>query len=113
MRRRAPLSLLSLLFASGCKRLVDNKFTIADPEGSVTSAVVQLCGSQVKLSRSKGGFSGYKKVNCDGDGKIVVLLSGGRETSCPIGYVAPGAKQEFPFIVQGGRCVVDLAALGH
>ncbi len=107
MKCGAPLLLLLLSMSVGCSR-VDNTFAIGDPGGNVTSAELRLCGSQIQLSRSDHQLSGKKRVTCEGEGEILVRLSDGRETSCHIGYVTPGAEQNFAFIVENAQCRAKL-----
>lgn len=102
--RRAILLLSLLPLVEGCDR-VDNTFKVTDPGGAVAAAELRLCGSQVKLTQSNHQFGGATAVTCEGEGEILVHLSDGRETSCHIGYVTPGAKQNFEFIVEGAQCL--------
>ena len=107
MKLGAPQLLLLLCMSGGCSR-VDNTFAISDPGGIVASAELQLCGSQLNLSRSDHQLSGKKHVICEGDGEILVHLSDGRETSCRIGYVTPGAERDFSVIVENAQCRAEL-----
>jgi hypothetical protein len=99
--------LMTLAALSGCER-ANGIFTITDPQGSVASAELRLCGSRLKLIRSDHRFSATKSVGCEGEGDILVRLSDGRETVCHIGYVTPGAKQDFEFVIERGQCVPRL-----
>ncbi|MGE0405500.1 MAG: hypothetical protein AB7O65_04300 [Candidatus Korobacteraceae bacterium] len=88
---------------SACNR-VGNEFVIHDPEGVISSAELDLCGKRLQLTKSEGEIRGEMHITCEGGGSISVHLSDGRETTCHIGYVTPGAEQVFEFVVEGGQC---------
>lgn len=92
-----------LLSLASCKR-VSNEFIIHDPESVVSSAELRLCGKHLQLAKSKGEIRGKVPITCEGEGSILVGLSGGRETACHVGYVTPGGEQTFEFVVQNGQC---------
>jgi hypothetical protein len=96
--------LLSLVAAFlGCTR-VENTFVVSDPGGKVATAELRLCGSKLQLIRSDGQLSGKSLITCEGEGKIVLTLSEGREISCHIGYFTPGAEQRFLFLLKNDQC---------
>jgi hypothetical protein len=97
---------LSLILSAlgGCDR-VDNSFTVEDPQGSVVSAELQLCRTRTELTRDSHEFRAKKPIDCEGEGDVLVHLSSGRTTSCPIEYVTPGAEQRFEFVVEDAKCV--------
>lgn len=88
---------------SSCKR-VSNEFIVRDPGGVISSAELRLCGKSLQLAKSEGEIRGKMSITCEGEGSISVRLSDGRETSCPVGYVTPGAEQAFEFAIENGQC---------
>ena len=100
----APLLLCLMLPAlAGCNR-VENRFTIDDPEGRIASAQIQLCGSTTKLDQTGNRFTASQAITCEGEGDILVQLADTQEISCHIGYVTPGAEDEFKFEIKDSQC---------
>jgi hypothetical protein len=95
---------LLLLSIGGCGMLVDNAFVVDDPGEVVASAKLNLCGSERMLDRTDHRFSTSMRIDCEGEGKILLRLSNGHEISCLVGYVTPGAKQDFEFVVERSQC---------
>jgi hypothetical protein len=79
-------------------------FVVSDPDGTAKSAELRLCGSQVALRPSDRQFSASKFIHCEGAGEILVRLSDGRETSCPIGYVTSGLGGTFEHVIDNAQC---------
>lgn len=104
MSRLATLVIALGVF--GCSKEI-NQFDIRDPIGQAVSARLELCGESTALVRSGDRFRMTKVANCEGQGKITVVLGDGRAVSCPIGYVTPGAAQRFVFAIVGSRCVSE------
>ena len=98
---RMSVLLLSLLVI-GCERS-PNSFTVHAP-GAV-SAELRLCGEAVGLARSGDTLSVTHAIRCEGEGTIAVHFPDRPSASCHIGYVTPGAVQNFRFKVDGDRCV--------
>jgi hypothetical protein len=48
-------------------------------------------------------FVGTRGISCEGDGEIIVS-QGGSTVRCVVGYVTPGAVQDFSFVVENGSC---------
>lgn len=84
------------LAIAGCSA-AHNDFTIEDRGGRIRAANLDLCGSSIPLRRWNERFSLSWEVDCEGSGKIELVLASGQKASCPIGYVTPGAKQDFRF----------------
>ena len=108
MKRAAlPLAVLvlpiTLLVGTWCWNS-RNTFALSDPDGAVKSAELRLCGSTMALRQQERQFSGSKIITCEGSGEIMVRLSDGTETRCPIGYVTSGGRQDFEFVIKDGRC---------
>lgn len=104
IKRMAPLFMVVGFFSlSSCKK-IDNEFIVRDPGGTVSSAELRLCGKRLNLTKSGGEMRGKMPITCEGEGSILVRLADGKETSCRIGYVTPGAEQKFEFVVENGQC---------
>jgi hypothetical protein len=105
MNNRFLVALLPALmsWAGSCGR-VENTFTVRDPAGSIIGAELALCGGRSALRDNGEWLSLSTRLGCEGSGEIVVRLSDGRVASCRIGYVTPGLRQEFEFVVQANRC---------
>lgn len=88
---------------TSCKK-VDNEFIIRDPWGEISSAELRLCGNRLNLAKYGSEMRGKIPITCEGEGSILVRLADGKETSCRIGYVTPGAEQTFEFVVEDGQC---------
>ena len=88
---------------SSCTK-ISNGFSVKDAEGTISSAELRLCNNRLQLIKSGGEFRGEMLITCEGEGIILVHLSDGRETACKIGYVTPGAKQNFQFSLEHGSC---------
>jgi hypothetical protein len=82
----------------------DNAFIIQDPGDEIASAELRLCGQERALTRSEDALNVTFPISCEGSGHILVRLSDGEETSCPVGYVTPGLEQTFEFTVEDGQC---------
>jgi hypothetical protein len=100
MRKFAFASLLALV---GCSA-VENTFTVADEKKAVKAADLILCGSTTPLQRLNGRFSVSKPIDCEGSGHIRLTYALGREQTCAVGYVMPGAKQDFRFLATEAEC---------
>lgn len=94
--------MLALLGAS-CTA-TENEFIIHDPENAILSAELRLCGQRLELARHQDAVRAKVPVRCEGAGSVLLELSGGAETVCPIGYVTPGATQAFEFAISDGAC---------
>jgi hypothetical protein len=92
------------LFALAACSAVENTFTIDDDKGTVTGANLVLCGSTTPLRRVDGRFILRKSVNCEGSGYIRLTYATGDKRDCPVGYVTPGAAQDFRFRAGEAAC---------
>jgi hypothetical protein len=81
-----------------------NQFAVFDPDVAVLRAELRLCEKTVPMEREGQGLTARMDIDCEGSGAIVLTLRDGRSATCPIGYVTPGAMQNFNFIVEGDRC---------
>jgi hypothetical protein len=97
------LAFAALLTLAACSR-AENTFTVEDEQRSVTAASLVLCGSTTPLQRLDGRLFVSKPINCEGRGYIRLSYLSGREWDCPVGYVTPGAKQDFKFRATEAEC---------
>lgn len=103
MLRLLVLVPLAALLLEGCGA-VSNTFVVNDPEGQARAAEVELCGTSTILPASYRGFRGAVPISCEGGGKVLVRFENGRETTCVVGYVTPGAEQQFDYLISDGKC---------
>ena len=92
------------LFALAACSAGENTFTIDDEKGTVAAANLVLCGSTTPLRRVDGRFTLRKSVDCEGSGYIRLTYATGADRDCPIGYVTPGAAQDFRFRASEAAC---------
>ena len=98
------LSMVAILTLLHACSSVSNDFLIVDSDHSVTEARLHLCGADRPLVRHGNNFRLSFNIRCEGEGEIIVTLSDGSSLSCKIGYVTPGARQKFDFIIENRRC---------
>lgn len=92
-----------LIVVSACSR-VENTFVVADEKKLVTAAELTLCGAEVPLRRSGGQFTVSKAIDCEGSGRIRLRYASGGKYDCIVGYVTPGAVQNFTFRATENGC---------
>ena len=97
------LSCVLAFCVSSCNH-VTNGVVIYDKGQTMSSAEARLCGRHKPLTKNGAEIRGAIPITCEGDGAILVRLLNGKETTCRIGYVTPGARQDFRFVVEGGQC---------
>lgn len=97
------LAFATLLALAACST-VENTFTVEDEKGAVKAADLVLCGSTTPLQRSDGRYSISKPIDCEGEGHIRLTYASGHERECLVGYVTPGAKQDFRFRASETEC---------
>lgn len=93
--------LLIAFLVVGCSD-VANTFEVLAPEAR--SAELHLCGKATELRRSGARFSTVRKITCEGAGEITIRFADRPPASCRVGYVTPGAVQDFQFEVDGLEC---------
>lgn len=92
------LFLTSLLALAGCSMFGEkNSFTVWDERGVVSSAQLVLCGARSHFERKNGRFTAIRQIDCEGSGYILLTDSDGDQRQCMVGYVTPGAAQEFTY----------------
>jgi hypothetical protein len=82
-----------------------HQFDVDVHGAEVQSAELILYGSATPLERVGNHFTGDRAARADGDGRIVVTLSDGRQIICPIGYVTDGEQEPHRFVLTGDRCL--------
>jgi len=97
---RTGLLLLPLLLI-GCDRTA-NTFEVQAP--GAASAELRLCGRTTSLQPSGGKLAASRAITCEGEGDITVRFPKRPPVGCHVGYVTPGAAQDFRFKVDGDRC---------
>ena len=100
MRTFAFAALLALAACSA----VENTFAVEDEAGAVKTATLVLCGSTTTLLRSNGRLSVSRPIDCEGEGRIRLTYASGQQRECLVGYVIPGAKQDFRFRASEADC---------
>ncbi len=81
---------------------VPNTFNVKSNR-MVTSADLRLCGKEKRLHKLGDSFVGAQRITCEGEGQIIVR-SDRAPVTCVVGYVTPGAVQDFSFLVEAGSC---------
>jgi hypothetical protein len=104
MIKHWALSVLTCAYLTGGCNRVDNSFSISDPDRRVASAQLRLCGSVLQLRRKDDQLTISAPIRCEGSGDILVHLSDGAETSCPVGYITTGATQDFEYVIEEAQC---------
>jgi hypothetical protein len=97
------LSFATLFALVACSE-VENTFTVEDEAGAVKAADLVLCGSTTALHGRDGRFTVSKPIDCEGGGRIRLTYTSGHKRDCPVGYVTPGAKQDFRFRASEAEC---------
>ncbi len=91
------------IIVSACSS-VENTFVVADEQKMVAAAELRLCGAEAPLQRSGGQLTTSKAIDCEGSGRIHMRYASGREYDCIVGYVTPGAVQNFTFRATENGC---------
>lgn len=101
---RTGALILSLAFIVGVAACggAQNTFRVK-VDRNVASAELRLCGKNKHLQRRGDSFVGAQIVTCEGGGDIMIR-SKNSSTICILGYVTPGAPQDFSFVVEDGIC---------
>lgn len=103
MRSIAFALAISLAACSGA----ESTFSVKDEHGLVTAARLELCGSEASLQRRNGQFTARKTVDCESSGRIRLTHASGAQHDCLIGYVTPGAEQDWTFRATGSGCLLS------
>ena len=94
----------SLLVAlSACSR-VENTFVVEDEQHAVVTATLFLCGSETPLQRTGERLAVSKAIDCEGSGRITLRYASGGKHVCIVGYVTPGAVQNFAYRASENGC---------
>lgn len=97
------LCFAALLLLAGCSP-VRNTFEVDTAASSDAVAILALCGRETPLTRSGQLLKVARPITCEGHGEVQVRLKDGSRASCVVGYVTPGAVQNFHFQLRDGRC---------
>jgi len=97
------LALLSITAITACTQ-AENGFVVEDQQQRVETATLVLCGSETPLRRKGDQLEVSKVVQCEGEGRIKLRYSSGDEHECVVGYVTPGAVQNFAFNATDNGC---------
>ena len=90
------LALVMALVLSACS-MVENSFVVEDEQNAVVAATLVVCGSETPLRRGGERLVVSKRISCEGSGHIRLRYASGAEHDCPVGYVTPGAPQNFTY----------------
>ena len=110
MNRRVVMILQFLLVVAACSPTGDY-FSVANPDDSIGSVEVHICEEVFELPEREVRFSDHINIDCEGSGEVQVSMRDGREITCIIGYVTPGASQHFGFEINDGECQSDGIAI--
>lgn len=102
MRTAALILSLTLIVGVAACGGAPNTFRVK-ADRDVASAELRLCGKNKHLQRLGDSFVGAQIVTCEGGGDIMIR-SKNSSTICILGYVTPGAPQDFSFVVEDGIC---------
>jgi len=97
------LYLAGLLLLAGCSP-VRNTFEVDAAASPDAVATLALCGKETPLNRSGQRLRVAFPITCEGHGEVRVQFEDGGRATCGVGYVTPGAVQDFRFRVHDGRC---------
>lgn len=97
------IALAMPIVMSACSR-VENTFVVADEKGMVAAAELTLCDAKVPLRRSGGQLTVRRAIDCEGSGRIRLHYASGGDFDCILGYVTPGAVQNFTFRAAENGC---------
>ena len=98
------LWLAGLTLLAGCSSAVANTFQVDTASSPGAVATLVICGKETPLERRGPLLAIARPITCEGHGEVRVRLADGRTSTCPIGYVTVGAKQEFRFRLLDGMC---------
>ncbi|WP_416907145.1 MAG: hypothetical protein ACMVO5_08800 [Polymorphobacter sp.] len=97
------LAILSFATISACTK-VENGFVVEDQQRRVETATLVLCGSETPLRRRGDQVTISKVIECEGDGQIELQYFSGDAYQCIVGYVTPGAAQDFNYHAMETGC---------
>ncbi len=95
-----------LTLLGGCSPTVENTFRVDTSGDPAAVAVLMLCGKETDLARQGDMLTVALPIICEGDGEVRVRLTSGRQVTCQVGYVTPGAMQSFSYLLHEGACIL-------
>ena len=106
------MKLRSVVFALlvGCSPTGANTFQVDTAASPDAVATLAICGKETPLKRRGPFLATDRSITCEGHGEVRVQRTGGGVSICPVGYVTPGAKQDFRFRLRDGICEPVLAS---
>lgn len=110
MDRSTTLTLLASFVLTACNASGDY-FSVANANDDVESAEVHICDKVIKLPKRAERFSKHIDIDCEGSGKLEVVMEDDTEVTCIIGYVTPGASQHWGYEIKEGECQSDGIAI--
>ena len=108
---RRLVTMLHLSIAVAACSPTGDYFSVANPDGAIRSVHVHICGKVFDLPEREVRFSDHITIDCEGSGKVQVHMEDGREVTCIVGYVTPGASQHFGYEISEGECQSDGIAI--
>jgi hypothetical protein len=88
---------------SACSK-VENSFVVEDEQNAVVAATLVVCGSETPLRRRGERLAVSKRIRCEGSGHISLRYASGAQHDCLVGYVTPGAPQNFTYRATEAGC---------
>lgn len=96
---------LGVLLLSGCSFLEPRStFQIASADRPVKSASLKLCKQTFPLTDMDGRWQTSINVPGDCHGGVSAIMSDGKHTFCPVGYVTVGDGSNWFFTIKGDGC---------
>lgn len=96
--------LIGFALLAGCTPVPNDVRVTATGFPDATGVVV-LCGKHETPLRRRGDvLAAAVPIRCEGSGVARIRLKDGRTFDCPVGYVTPGARQSFDFLLGEGGC---------
>jgi hypothetical protein len=77
---------------------------LEDERELVRSAKIELCDSERMMDRQGRYFWATQEITCEGSGLIRLTYRDGSTHDCIVGYVTPGAHQNFTYQATNSGC---------
>ena len=97
------LVFLSITALMACTQ-AESRLVVEDQQKNRETATLVLCGSETPLQRTGDQLAVCKVVQCEGDGHIERQYSSDDGLECVVGYVMPGAVQNFTIRATDSGC---------
>lgn len=96
------LALAIVLALGGCEK--DDSFLVDDPHNLVRSATLFVCSSATPMHRVGSAVKVTRAITCENQGYIRLIYRDGTREYCGVGYVTPGAEQDWRFRAEPTSC---------